>query len=168
MSDRLAGRTTKEEPPPANDSVDAFDVDDTSSLRPGEDGTIGVLLARPGSGSAYLTLDDDGHVLQVGSPPDNAVTPTLAGYGRRVLAVAASAETGQLLVWESLDGGANWEAQAAPVPLGREFAQGSSAIACGLAGCLIGETVSRVGWGGRNDPVQASTPTSRPDQRPRC
>ena len=51
-----------------------------------------------------------------------------------------------------------------PQALVREYARaGLPAVTCALAGCLIGETVSRVGWGA---PTDVAAPDRPPDASP--
>jgi hypothetical protein len=147
-------RTDDDDDTPAEpDGPETFDVDETSTLRPGDDGTIGLMLLRSRGGNAYITLDDDGRLLQVSSPPDDDTgMPIMGGHGRRVVALSSGMpDGGSPTLWESLDGGVSWEVQAAPQALVREYARGTPVIACGAAGCVIGDTVTRFGWGGQGD-----------------
>jgi hypothetical protein len=131
---------------------DFIEVDETSSIHPGEDGTVGLLVIRY-RGFTYVTTDEDGRVLhEAPLPGDDA---TMAGFGRRVVAVTSHEGLG---ISESSDGGATWDEQPAPASLAREIARGSSVITCSVTGCLFGETVARVGWGGQADPGGADHP----------
>ncbi len=137
---------------------DTFEIDESSPLHPGEDGAIGMMVTRSRAGPAYVTVDDDGRVLQVAAPPldeeGNVVEVSFAGHGRRLLAVPGDSGVGAF--WESLDGGASWDRQIMPQAMVREYARaGTPTVTCALAGCLVGDTVTRVGWGG---PVDANAP----------
>ena len=140
---------------------DYIEVDETSAIHPGEDGTVGLMVIRY-RGFTYVTTDEDGRVLHESPlPSDDAI---MAGFGRRLVAITAHDGVG---IAESSDGGATWDEQPAPAALGREIGRGSTAIVCSVAGCLFGETVTRLGWGGLTDtgavdrPADTS-PTSAP------
>ncbi|MFT3773333.1 MAG: sialidase family protein [Minicystis sp.] len=146
-----------DEEPAEPEGPDTFEVDETSSLRVGEDGSLGMLLLRTRRGDwAYVLADDDGRVLQVSGPPadqtdeEGRSQPMLmSGAGRRVLVLPIVPPDSGPILWESLDGGATWDRQTGPQSLAREYERGSPVIHCALGGCLIGETVTRVGWGGQ-------------------
>ena len=124
---------------------DYIEVDETSAIHPGEDGTVGLMLIRY-RGFTYVTTDEDGRVLHESPlPSDDAI---MAGFGRRLVVLTGREGSG---ISESSDGGATWEEQSAPAALGRDVGRGSTAIVCSVAGCLFGETVTRVGWGGPTD-----------------
>jgi hypothetical protein len=162
----------EDEEPSETEGPDTFEVDDISSLRPGEDGTLGMLLLRTRRGDwVYVLADEDGRVLQVGTPPADATEedgrsagPVLmSGQGRRVLALPVSAPETGAAVWESLDGGATWERQLAPQAMAREYERGIPGLSCGLGGCLLGEAVTRLGWGGvGGDPGGGEKPADTP------
>lgn len=140
---------------------DYIEVDETSTLHPGEDGTVGLMVIRY-RGFTYVTTDEDGRVLHETPLPSDEMI--MAGFGRRVVTITA-----RDVPWlsESSDGGATWEEQPAPAALGREIGRGSSAITCSVAGCLFGETMARVGWGGQADvgaidAAPDATPSSAP------
>lgn len=140
---------------------DYIEVDETSTLHPGEDGTVGLMVIRY-RGFTYVTTDEDGRVLHETPLPSDEMI--MAGFGRRVVTLTA-----RDVPWlaESSDGGATWDEQPAPAALGRELGRGSSAITCSVAGCLFGETMARVGWGGQADvgaldPPADTTPSSAP------
>ena len=146
---------------PEESVEDFIEVDETSTIHPGEDGTVGMMVVRY-RGFTYVTTDEDGRVLHESPLPSDDVI--MAGFGRRVVAVTTH---DTVSVSESSDGGATWDEQPAPTSLGREINRGSTAVACSVAGCLFGDTVTRVGWGGPADPGVAfrpadTTPTSAP------
>lgn len=163
-----------EEEPPDRDSPDTFEVDDVSALRPGDDGTVGMLLLRTRGDWAYVLTDDDGRVIQISGPPvdpgddeGRSASVVMSGHGRRVLAVPMAPPESGPMVWESLDGGATWDRQAAPQSLAREYERGQPAVSCALGGCVIGETITRVGWGGAGaDPSGIERPSDPPAPPP--
>jgi hypothetical protein len=66
---RVPRRHDDEEDPSDGDGPDPFEIDETSQLRPGDDGTVGIgALLRSRGSAAYLVTDDDGRLLQVGGP----------------------------------------------------------------------------------------------------
>jgi hypothetical protein len=152
---------------PAEEPVDSFDVDDQSFLRVGDDGVVGMLMARARGDVVYVTADDDGRILQVGTPPVDSTeddgrggsTMLMTGHGRRVIAIPLSVpDSGTGIVYESLDGGATWDRQAAPQALVREYYRGALVGVCALGGCVLGETVTRLGWGGQPDAAAVDRP----------
>lgn len=147
----------EEEAPSQPEIPDVLQVDDSSTLRPGEDGSIGLHL-KGGNDHVYVTADEDGRVVGAVTPPsDDAV---MGGFGRRVVAVALNQETGATTTWESLDGGASWDQQRAPPSLAREYGRaGTPRIACSIAGCLVGDTLSRVGWGAGGEQPSIDLPS---------
>lgn len=168
-------RGEEDEEPAEPDAPDVFEVDDESSLRAGDDGTVGMLLNRVRSSeAAYVLADEDGQVLQVSGPPvlpddDEArgMQMIVSGHGRRVLAAFSASDAGVAApVWESLDGGATWDRQAAPPLLVREYERGAIVMACALGGCLLGDTVTRVGWGGAGEPGGDRAPEPPPSSTP--
>jgi hypothetical protein len=142
---------------------ETLEIDENTTLSPADDGTVG-LAARSHSSNVYVTTDEDGRVRAVASPPlDDEGSPAevfFAGYGQRVLALPSylggDGTTGAF--WESLDGGANWDRQAMPMALVREYSKNNMAGVCSAAGCLLGDTLARVGWGGNPDTSSAAPP----------
>lgn len=140
-----------------------FEATEDSALVPAEDGVVGLLLADSGQ-QVLVTTDDDGRVLSVASPPAEGAMIGLTG--RRALAIApedperggSGAGGGPIRLWESLDGGATWSDLPPTPALGHDFFRGASAVACGVAGCLLGDTVTRVGWGGQVEGPAPSAP----------
>ncbi|WP_437601482.1 hypothetical protein WMF28_07795 [Sorangium sp. So ce590] len=146
-------------------SPEGLEIVEESTLRPADDGTVGLLLSERGS-LTYLTADDDGRVLTVAATPTEAAA--LAGFGRRVVALAArSSRAGGedvAALWESLDGGMTW-AELPEIPaLSRELSQ--APIACGASGCLFGDVATRVGWGGQAEGARPRAPEPAPRAQP--
>ncbi len=162
-------RSPEDDEPADTEAQETFDLDENSVLRPGDDGAISLMVVRSRGSSAYVTADDDGRVLQVAGPPvddeGNPIDVVLAGYGRRVLALPLylpnDGTSGAF--WESLDGGANWDKQSMPQALVREYTRGNNMlVACAAAGCLMGDTVTRVGWGGAGEAGAPERPPETP------
>ncbi|MDI1482404.1 hypothetical protein [Polyangium sp. y55x31] len=150
---------------PAEEADAELDPRDQTALRPGEDGTVGLTLLTP-RGLAYVTTDDDGRLLGVARPP---VDPGLVGgAGRHAVAFSVLPERplGEqpMGAWESLDGGATWTEIPATQSLAREIAAGPLTLVCSGAGCLVGDTMSRVGWNGQAEPFIAP-PAGPPEPR---
>ncbi|WP_437969561.1 hypothetical protein WMF04_09770 [Sorangium sp. So ce260] len=152
-------------------SPEGLEIVEESALRPADDGAVGLLLSERGS-LTYLTADDDGRVLTVAAAPAEAAA--LAGFGRRVVALAARASRAGgedvAALWESLDGGVTWAELPEMPALSRELAQAPVAIACGASGCLLGDVATRVGWGGQAEgaPPRAPEPAPRAQPAPRA
>jgi hypothetical protein len=164
-------RAEGDDEPTDSEAPETFEIDESTPPHPGDDGTVGLMVTRSRGGFAYLTTDEDGRVLQMAGPPlddeGNAVDVILAGNGRRVLAVPAylgNDGTGGIL-WESLDGGLDWDKQTMPQSLVREYARGNMALVCFATGCLMGDTVARVGWGSAGEqggPERPPEPSADP------
>jgi hypothetical protein len=126
---------------------DSFEIDDASYLRPGEDGTLGLSVTRP-RGASYITLDEDGRVQQAALAPSEEALMT--GVGRRVIAFAFNdTRDPPITFWESSDGGSTWDEQPPSPALGRELTRSAFSMVCSPSGCLFGDQLARVGWGGQ-------------------
>ena len=143
---------------------ESYDVNEESSLLPGEDGTVGMVLVGNG-GIRYVSTDEDGRILRVTRPPSDEVL--MAGFGPRLIALKPADEGGGIRVWESLDSGGTWVDIPGTRALDRDFFRSSPALACGGGGCLLGDTVARVGWSGQAEPRSDSLPTVEPARVPR-
>lgn len=151
---------------------ESFDPSDLTTIRPSDDGTIGMVLTTS-RGSSYLTTDEDGHVLGMSQAPiDQAL---LAGYGRRVVAISTAAALDRganidvpINAWESSDGGALWNEVRVAQAVTREILTGPMTATCASAGCLIGTTVTRVGWEGQTDAPAVAKPRALELQKTRA
>ena len=150
-----------DEQPAEPEGPEVFDVDEQSTLRLGEDGVVGMNLSSP-HGYTYVTMEPDGRLLQAsGFPVEDAVN--MAGAGRRVIAFVGP-DTRPVpdgaggTIFESIDGGATWEEQHAPLAVGQELNRGGLPLSCTYAGCLAGETLTRLGWGGSPAPQMLEKP----------
>lgn len=125
-----------------------LDTSDATVITQGEDGSLGIVLSRSHS-PVYVAVDEDGRTQSLGRPPvDDAA---LGGVGRRVLAVAADGDDDAAdgpAAWESSDGGASWQRVEPTSALAAELGRGDTPIVCAAGGCLVGDTLTRVGWGG--------------------
>ena len=110
------------------------------------EGQLSLVLAQASGGQRLVVLDAGARVLSSNAAPvDSAV---IGAYGNRALAVSPES------VWESLNGGAEWE------NLGRlprsvcAAANGRCALSvrCEAEGCVIGDSLTRNGWRGREPP----------------
>lgn len=112
-----------------------------------------VAISVRGEDWMLVTADEAGHLMSRGRAPSSATALSLAGL--RGLALDP---TNQRL-WESVDGGSTWQAVPLPRALcgiaapkhssSRVGADGSCgvAVACSSAGCVLGSSLTRLGWG---------------------
>ncbi|MEJ7733682.1 MAG: sialidase family protein [Polyangiaceae bacterium] len=121
-----------------------FDVHDRTAITTGEDGTVGMVLARP-TGEVWVTATDDGRLLDVAYPESDG--GALGGFGKRVVALGrATRDEDALALRESFDGGTTWHPAAHPRALFDASGDGLPAMACAAGGCLFGDSLARVGW----------------------
>lgn len=118
-----------------------------STLEMDETGSIGVVAERD-SGYAWITLDADGRIANVGEPPEPSYQ--IGGVGNRVLALGYGQMDGMMRAWESLDGGVNW-AEVALTPAVQQYGAQGGPMICALGGCLLGDELVRVGWEGQSE-----------------
>ncbi|HEU5074178.1 MAG TPA: hypothetical protein VFU02_08395 [Polyangiaceae bacterium] len=130
--------------------------DTVLDMQAAEEGTLSVVIRR-GDGVALAVTDDDGRVLSLTPGPGESMT--LGAYGTRGMALAP--ETGK--VWETLDGGVSWQPigslPVTPCEANREC---NTLVRCGVAGCVVGESLTRIGWRGQaeSDLALAGPPQS--------
>lgn len=146
---------------------ESFDPSDLTTVRPSDDGTLGMVLTTS-HGLSYLTTDEDGRVIGMSHPPvEQAI---VGGYGRRVLAVASAPDRSSgadatITAWESGDGGSSWNELSTTRSLLREIVTGPLTAACSSAGCLVGNTITRVGWDGQSDAPSITKPKTPEPQK---
>lgn len=123
----------------------------------GDDGYVSATVLETRSGMTQIVVANErGDILQLRAAP--SLGAHVSGVGMR--AVAVEGRSGEM--WESLDGGEQWQ------PLGRvatelcPTARQQSCqvnLACFAQGCLISDHLTRVGWGGASDPLdEPNTP----------
>lgn len=161
---------------------DSHDSVPIAGLSPGADGTLGLWVNSTQVSSerweshggrivqyegVYLMTDADGRGLrQVRPPVDHAM---LGGFGRRLIAFAdARKEDGSVIMklWESGDGGVTWKPKRLPDTLAKELIRQRTAdsfVACTSGGCLVGEELTRVGWGGPSATARPGPATGASD-----
>lgn len=143
---------------------ESFDPSDLTTVRPSDDGTIGMVLTTS-RGLSYLTTDEDGRVLGMGHAPLEQAM--MGGYGRRVISLSSAPDPASgrgsgapIMAWESDDGGLNWNELSTTRSIVRELFGGPMTAACSSAGCLVGTTITRVGWQGQADPPSMVKPSA--------
>ena len=123
-------------------ATDEVDV----TLTPGADGEVGVILR--GEPPRYLIASADGQVTAVASLP--AETVAVSGQGRSILALGVLRDAVgklELSAFESLDAGGSFRPVSPPLHL-RLDELDSPTVHCSSGGCVIGDRLTRVGWGG--------------------
>lgn len=118
---------------------------DYSRLTIDETGTIGV-VGQTNSGLVWVTADSEGRVASVASPPENG---NLGGFGRRMIAVSYGNGDGVTRAWESVDGGGSFSEIATTGAIAGFFNSGDGSIVCAASGCVLADTLARVGWDGQ-------------------
>jgi hypothetical protein len=110
-----------------------------------DDEGVVSLVTRTGTSLVLITTDAEGRVLSAGEGPGGA--RALASAGMHALAVAPETRS----VWQTSDGGASWELVSLPRALCAPRTAGEreceAPLACSTAGCVIGDSLSRLGWG---------------------
>lgn len=133
----------------ADDDDRSFEAASETAITVSESGTLGMLLEDGGRSrdQVWVTTDADGRGARAADPPIPGAV--LGGFGERVLSISRmpSGEDGPVPMWESLDGGVTWREIDGPISLRGAYRRHGD-IACGQAGCLVGDEVTRVGWGG--------------------
>jgi hypothetical protein len=105
-----------------------------------EDGAVAFVVSGRARRS-WLVLDEDGRTISLARSPDEAARIGVAG--QRALAVNPRSRD----AWESLDAGASWaplgQLPLDPCPVAAACAV---SVACVARGCVLGDSVSRIGW----------------------
>ncbi len=152
----------------ADDMRATFAIANETTITVSESGAVGMVLEASGdvSGTVYVTTDADGKNEQIGELPEPGAIA--AGFGERVLAITRvrGGDTTESPLSESLDGGKTWQEAPAPRTL-RENYYRRGDVVCGAAGCVIGDDLTRLGWGaGRDTSVPFEPATPDPPPRP--
>jgi len=110
---------------------------------------LGVLVHHA-EGVAAASLDDAGRVMTFGKAP--AETVAIHGAGLRLAAVSSARSS----FFESDDGGLTWAESALPRPLcPAARSDCTPVLVCSDVGCLLGDELTRVGWGSLAAPSDA-------------
>lgn len=126
------------------------------SLRAAEDGSVALVLARSSTTTLVVT-DDEGRTLSVARAPDDA--RLVGATGTRALSISRRTDEG----WESLDGGSTWTPIGRlPAALCAQPERCEVGVACVVDGCVLGDTLSRLGWRGQADDDEGVVPPARP------
>lgn len=164
------GGSSFEERPLEIDSDDrrlSLSIAEDTALTVSETGTVGAIFEADGdsSGMVYATVDADGKSLRVSETRERGTI--LGGFGDRVIGLinrGSSDPAAAVELSESTDGGQTWISVPAPMAI-RETYFRRGDIQCGAAGCLVGDSAVRIGWGaGRDttlpfDPPEIPTPS---------
>ena len=132
---------------------------DVLELSASAQGQLSLVLRDSSGAERLLVLDAEGRTLSVNAAPADAAA--IGAYGDRALAISPDA------VWESLNGGAEWQNLGY---LPRSVCAASAGrcavrVHCDAEGCTIGESLSRRGWRGRAKPAPIPLP-ARPRPTP--
>ncbi len=116
----------------------------SAALSVADDGIVAVAFEGQ-FGALVAVTDEDGRVLSVSSVPGSPKT-RIGMAGRRLLAVDGAA------AFESLDGGVSWT-HLGEIPSLRCPERGpcERRVSCHRSGCLVGNQVGRLGWGGQGE-----------------
>ncbi len=120
---------------------------DGTRLTVDDSGTLGLACDSSG-GFAWVTADSDGRVATVSGAPEQGAS--LGGWGRRVVSIGYGATDGVIRAWESSDGGQSFNEISTTAAVGNYF-NGDTLIACEAGGCLLGDTLARIGWEGQTE-----------------
>jgi hypothetical protein len=111
-----------------------------------DEGQVSLVLAQASGAQRLLVLDASARMLSLNAPPVDAAT--IGAYGNRALAISPDG------IWESLNGGAEWESLGR---LPRSICAAASGrcsipVRCQAEGCTLGDSLSRLGWRGHEPP----------------
>jgi hypothetical protein len=121
-----------------------------------DEGQVSLVLAQASGTQRLLVLDAGARTLSLNAPPVDAAT--IGAYGNRALAISPDG------IWESLNGGAEWESLGR---LPRSICAAASGrcsipVRCQAEGCTLGDSLSRLGWRGHEPPSSMlPAPSSR-------
>jgi photosystem II stability/assembly factor-like uncharacterized protein len=133
------------EPHDLGDSTREQDTETSVPFTAGRDGTLSLVLGGRHGTSSLVVVDPDGRVLRTGTPPERGL---LGAAGLSALAIGA--ESGAVV--ESLDGGVSWQPRGKlAVPPCPGDASCDVPVVCSTDGCVIGDELTRVGWGPTDD-----------------
>lgn len=146
------------------DTRATFAIANETALTVSENGTVGMVLEASGdvSGAVYVTADADGMNVQIGELPEAGAIA--GGFGERVIAITrvGRADLDEAPLSESLDGGKTWHDAPSPRTLRDNYYRRGDVV-CSAAGCVIGDDLTRIGWGAGRD---LSVPFDPPKPEP--
>ncbi len=145
---------------------DDSNVDRTASSRvdalsPAEDGAVAIVFSSYGRRILVVT-DERGKLLSSAEAPESRAL--LGASGLRAISITPT--TRQL--WESLDGGVTFQSVLRlPVAVCPNDSACDVAIRCSPEACVVGPSLSRIGWGGQaEDQASLLPPPLRPAPPP--
>ncbi|MEY4546333.1 MAG: hypothetical protein RL685_2528 [Pseudomonadota bacterium] len=129
------------------------------SLTAARDGQLALVTSQGSGADQLVVLDSSGRMSSINPAPLELAT--LGAYGAWALAVGPDE------VWESLDGGAHWEAigrlPRALCPPTRSRC--SPPIFCQQEGCALGDSLTRLGWRAEQRALAPVLPPTPPRER---
>jgi hypothetical protein len=142
-------------------SVDRTASSRVEALSPAEDGAVAIVFASYGRRVLVVT-DERGKLLSSSEAPE--ARALLGASGLRAISITPA--TRQL--WESLDGGVTFQpVLRLPVSVCPNDSTCDVPIRCGPEACVVGQTLSRIGWGGQaEDQASLLPPPLRPSPPP--
>jgi hypothetical protein len=131
------------------------------SLSPAEDGAVAITFASYGRRVLVVT-DDRGRLLSSAETPE--ARALLGAAGLRAISITPT--TRQL--WESVDGGVTFQpVLRLPLEVCPNDSPCDLPIRCSAEGCVVGQRLSRIGWGGQaEDQASLLPPPLRPTPAP--
>ncbi|MFO7180056.1 MAG: hypothetical protein DIU78_015265, partial [Pseudomonadota bacterium] len=112
---------------------------------PAEDGSVALTFVNYGRRLLVVT-DESGKLLSAAAPPEGRAL--LGATGLRAIGIGKSSRQ----LWESLDGGVTFHpVLRLPVDVCPEGSSCDVPVRCAPHGCVVGDKLSRIGWGGQVD-----------------
>ncbi len=130
------------------------------SLATSEDGSLSLVIADR-RGRTLIVADEQGRLLSGSKAPDEQAL--VASVGARAFALSPSTRK----TWESMDGGVSWQAlPRLPISLCSVESECDVKLRCVPGGCVVGNEVSRIGWGGQSEDDSGAFPAPSRDPSP--
>ncbi|HLV67061.1 MAG TPA: hypothetical protein VKY73_14675 [Polyangiaceae bacterium] len=115
------------------------------AVSPAEDGAVALTFVNYGRRVLVVT-DESGRLLSAAAPPEGRAL--LGATGLRAISIGP----GSRQLWESLDGGVTFHPiLRLPVEVCPEGSPCDVPVRCAPHGCVVGNRLSRIGWGGQAD-----------------
>lgn len=126
-----------------------------------EDGAVAITFSSYGRRVLVVT-DERGKLLSSAEPPESR--SLLGAAGLRAISITPA--TRQL--WESLDGGVTFQpVMRLPIELCPNDSACELPVRCSPDGCVVGHSLTRIGWGGQvEDQASLLPPPLRPSRAP--